>query len=33
MTFAIDDIDTLESEGPVAGFVLDLKYVWEPLAD
>lgn len=23
----------LEGEGPVAGFVLDLKYVWDPLAD
>ena len=23
----------IEGEGPVAGFVLDLKYVWDPLAD
>jgi Uma2 family endonuclease len=26
-------IDTLEGEGPVAGFTLDMKYVWDPLAD
>ncbi len=26
-------IDTLEGEGPVAGFVLDLTSVWNPLAD
>jgi len=26
-------IDKLEGEGPVAGFVLDLTYVWEPFAD
>ncbi len=26
-------IDQLEGEGPVAGFVLDLTYVWDPLAD
>lgn len=26
-------IDKLEGEGPVAGFVLDLTYVWDPLAD
>jgi Uma2 family endonuclease len=25
--------DQVEGEGPVAGFVLDLKYVWDPLAD
>ena len=25
-------IDSLEGEGPVAGFVLDLKPVWNPLA-
>ena len=24
---------TLEGEGPTAGFVLDLKYIWDPLAD
>jgi Uma2 family endonuclease len=23
----------IEGEGPVAGFVLDLTYVWDPLAD
>jgi Uma2 family endonuclease len=27
------DIDTLEGEGPVASFVLDLTYVWDPLTD
>lgn len=27
------DINTLEGEGPVAGFVLDLTHVWDPLAD
>jgi Uma2 family endonuclease len=26
-------IDKLEGEGPVAGFVLDLTYVWDPFAD
>ena len=26
-------IDKIEGEGPMAGFVLDLKYVWDPLAD
>jgi Uma2 family endonuclease len=26
-------IDQVEGEGPVAGFVLDLKYVWDPFAD
>jgi Uma2 family endonuclease len=26
-------IDRVEAEGPAAGFVLDLKYVWDPLAD
>jgi Uma2 family endonuclease len=26
-------IDKVEGEGPVAGFVLDLTYVWDPLAD
>ena len=26
-------IDRVEGEGPVAGFTLDLKYVWDPLAD
>lgn len=26
-------IDQIEGEGPVAGFVLDLTYVWDPLAD
>jgi Uma2 family endonuclease len=26
-------MDKLEGEGPVAGFVLDLTYVWDPLAD
>lgn len=26
-------IATLEGEGPVGGFVLDLTYVWDPLAD
>jgi Uma2 family endonuclease len=25
-------IDSVEGEGPVAGFVLDLTYVWDPLA-
>jgi Uma2 family endonuclease len=27
------DIVTLDGEGPVAGFTLDLTYVWDPLAD
>jgi Uma2 family endonuclease len=27
------DMDKLEGEGPVAGFVLDLTCVWDPLAD
>jgi len=27
------DIVTLEGEGPVAGFTLDLTYVWDPFAD
>ena len=26
-------MDKVEGEGPVAGFVLDLTYVWDPLAD
>jgi Uma2 family endonuclease len=26
-------VDKIEGEGPVAGFVLDLTYVWDPLAD
>ena len=26
-------IDKVEGEGPVAGFVLDLTDVWNPLAD
>jgi len=26
-------IDKIEGEAPVAGFVLDLTYVWDPLAD
>ena len=26
-------LDKIEGEGPVAGFVLDLTYVWDPLAD
>jgi hypothetical protein len=26
-------IDKVEGEGPVAGFVLDLTYVWDPFAD
>jgi len=26
-------IDQVEGEEPVAGFLLDLKYVWDPLAD
>jgi hypothetical protein len=26
-------IDTLEGEGPVAGFVIDLTSVWDPFAD
>lgn len=26
-------IEKLEGEGPVAGFVLDLPYVWDPFAD
>jgi Uma2 family endonuclease len=26
-------VDRIEGEGPVAGFSLDLKYVWDPLAD
>jgi len=29
----LSDARKLEGEGPVAGFVLDLKYVWDPLAD
>ena len=27
------DLTKLEGEGPVAGFILDLTYVWDPLAD
>ena len=27
------DVNKVEGEGPVAGFVLDLTYVWDPLAD
>jgi len=27
------DVDKLAGEGPMAGFVLDLTYVWDPLAD
>jgi Uma2 family endonuclease len=27
------DIANVEGEGPVAGFALDLTYVWDPLAD
>jgi hypothetical protein len=27
------NVEKVEGEGPVAGFVLDLKYVWDPLAD
>ena len=27
------NLNSLEGEGPVAGFVLDLTYVWDPLAD
>jgi Uma2 family endonuclease len=27
------DITKIDGEGPVAGFVLDLIYVWDPLAD
>lgn len=27
------NVEKLEGEGPVAGFALDLKYVWDPLAD
>jgi len=27
------DVNKLEGEGPVAGFVLDLTYVWDPFAD
>jgi Uma2 family endonuclease len=26
-------VDKVEGEGPVAGFVLDLTYVWDPLAE
>jgi Uma2 family endonuclease len=26
-------VDKIEGEGPVAGFVLDMTYVWDPLAD
>jgi Uma2 family endonuclease len=29
----LTEVSKLEGEGPVAGFVLDLKYVWDPLAD
>jgi Uma2 family endonuclease len=29
----LPDAEKIEGEGPVAGFVLDLKYVWDPLAD
>jgi Uma2 family endonuclease len=25
------DIDSIAGEGPVAGFVLDLSFVWNPL--
>jgi len=28
-----EGINKLEGEGPLAGFVLDLKYVWDPFAD
>jgi len=27
------DISQIEGEGPVAGFLLELTYVWDPLAD
>lgn len=27
------DINQIDGEGPLAGFVLDLTYVWDPLAD
>jgi Uma2 family endonuclease len=27
------DIDRIKGEGPVAGFVLDLSAIWNPLAD
>jgi Uma2 family endonuclease len=27
------DIDSIAGEGPVTGFVLDLRFVWNPLAD
>jgi len=27
------EVDKLAGEGPMAGFVLDLTYVWDPLAD
>jgi Uma2 family endonuclease len=26
-------LDKVEGEGPVAGFVLDLSYVWDPFTD
>ena len=26
-------VDKIEGEGPVSGFVMDLTYVWDPLAD
>lgn len=29
----LTNINRIEGEGPVAGFVLDLTYVWDPLAD
>ncbi len=29
----LSNLEKLEGEGPVAGFTLDLKYVWDPLAD
>lgn len=28
-----EGIDKIKGEGPVEGFVLDLKYVWDPFAD
>ena len=29
----IDKINQVEGEGPLAGFILDLTHVWDPLAE
>ena len=30
---AVGDADSVSGEGPLHGFVLDLRTVWDPLAD